>query len=103
MLTLTVSRRLLGASLSALVVPNPVTVAKDPAFGRLVPGGGKQGVKLQKADNLSGLPCYTCIALPIQDARLSVSYLRTTNEVHGPESLYTLLLQISDICMGNLP
>ena len=47
-LTSTVRRRELGASLSALVVPKPVTVASEPGCGKDVSGGGRQEKKLQK-------------------------------------------------------
>ena len=47
-LTLTVRRRELGASLSALVVPKPVTVAVEPGCGKDVSGGGRQKEKVAK-------------------------------------------------------
>ena len=47
-LTSTVRRRELGASLSALVVPKPVTVASEPGCGKDVSAGGRQEKKLQK-------------------------------------------------------
>ena len=43
-------RRELGASLSALVVPKPVTVASEPGCGKDVSGGGRQKGKVAKIE-----------------------------------------------------
>ena len=50
MLTSTVRRRELGASLSALVVPKPVTVASEPGCGKDVSAEGRQEKSCKKKE-----------------------------------------------------